>query len=520
MARSSARHGIVRKLGYLLLVLSMAAPAKPLRQTDTVSKKSATARTRAAQTMRPGISLELDNYQPTVGTKVTATVTLQPSVATARCLIDWDDNEKADCQSSLTASHSYAAARTYKVSVQALAGHRNLAAEKFVTVIEPKPELPAPQPSYTLVLEAESRLEAGSPGTFTANLTPAPPAETEVTYKFIWDKKHSDEYRSRSDTLTTSHVFGSPDQYKVTAVATVGNIWEVQGQTIQIDVFAVSAPVPSPPTIRLTAEPDLPLLRQSVQFTIRIDGQLPTNGAVSYCFSWEKESKEFCQESPSAPHAFLTSGIHTVSAAMEQNGNRFAAEPLDITVEETPRYQVSLNPRLFRSETGKQIDFAAELSPFASSRQIEYCFLWGDGKRDCVNQPFARHAFASRGSYFSAVELFIDGQKVARSPSSRIEISWPVWIAVILWGGAIVLVLIVGYRIWRRAGGKDGGQPSKPPVLPEPRIVLSSLPPSYRMAVLKAPPKCLVRIRWVQKPSSGSIMPKGNLIKKKGSAHA
>lgn len=576
MARTSCSYGFIRKLGCLLVVISISTAARPLQQrragTEFTQKKGdfrnraaaavqlttvpnlvGLTASQAASALRnshltpgvvttkvetrnengivlsqnplpdpnkqvpietkvnlvvgwPEIVLKLDNDHPQVGSPVTARVFLKPEIGGVGYSFDWGNGNKSSWQSIPAATSSYSIAKTYTLSVVVEVADMQLPPVKASIAVGPPPTV------YNLDLEADDPvLEAGLQGTFTAKLTPTPPARTEVEYCFAWaDDSAETCQKLPANAITADHIFSNPGQYHVRASAIFNTGERVSSQAVPIHVL-------QRPKISLVPETTFPILGEKAGFTIKVDGELPSTDPVKYCFTWEKAGQESCQEQPDAPHVFTASGIYSVSAEVEQGSRRFAAKPVAIRV-----YEVSLSSDLQRAEAGKPIWFEAKLVPDSLASRMEYCFHWGDGaSKTCGNQRSVPHTFTARATYSNFVDISINGRTVATSKPRDVVIGTPLWLIVVIWGGVLAGCSVIGYWIkkWIEQKNEENIQTSQP-AIPPVRVVPKSRLPRYEMERLKSPPKCLVRIRWVQTPPVGRITPEGNLVKKKGSAHA
>lgn len=444
---------------------------------------------------KPGIRLGLDTDHPEVLKPVTVTTTVTPEIPNTYYYFDWGDGHQDSRQTSPMRSHPYANTGTYAISVTALVNDIKLSASTSVIVVQPAP-------NYSIGIEAaDPTLEAGSKGTFTAKLMPPAPPNVPIDYCFHWGDGSA---ATCSRAGTADHSFTGSGQYDVVATATLATGKEISSPAVRIDVL-------SPPKVRLNPETTFPVLGQKTAFTIAVTGQLPSNAPVRYCFSWESGGTEECQDSSDISRAFTAAGVYRVAAVAEQNGKRFEATPVVLRV-----YELSLTPVPSRAETGKAVKFVAKVAPESLSGLMEYCFHWGDGSQSCGSQSSVEHQFSSTGTYRASAELFVNKRSVATSAVAQVEIAQPVWLTAILWIGGLISVLGISYGI------KKGIKRTTKPPLPVAVRVVPKLgeAPRYQIIKSQALPKYLVRIRWVRPPAKAAISPQGNLVKKKGSAHA
>jgi PKD domain-containing protein len=471
------------------VVLSQAPVADPNRRVNVVLGQ-------------PAVMLRVEKTPAEVDKPITVTAIVTPEMATtAYYYFDWGDGKRDIRQPSGVQSHAYSAPGHYQISVQVLLGDTKLSAQTDVLVVQPV--------KYSLTLEAMNpKLEVDSKGAFVAKLSPPPPASASVKYCFDWNEGPRECVDLAAETAKLEHSFAEPRSHVVTATATLETGATVTSKPVQVEVLA-------PPTVRLIPDTPFPLLGQPSGFTLTIVGQLPSEALVKYCFVWEMGAREDCPGSPRAAHAFNSAGIYDVAGFVEQDGARFAAAPVRLRV-----YEAALAADPPKSETGREINFQTTILPDSLSSLMQYCFNWDDGSRSCAGRSSLGHSFSSRGTYLTSVEVKIGDRTVAASAAVQVVIGWPVWLTAVLWGGGIGAIGSIGYGLkrWSTKRKLKKTRPASPrPVRLVPRLGQA---PKYRMAAPQGLPKCLVRIRWMRGPLSASIEPQGNLVKKKGSAHA
>jgi len=366
----------------------------------------------------------------------------------------------------------------------------------------------------TLTLEGPTTtLNIHEKRTFTAKLQPEVPDGSRVEYCFQWNDGLGDDCGAVS---TREHEFGSEGTYPVSVSVAVNKSARLFSEPLQVQVLepkaVVQTPTPTqkPPTVSLTADTAFPALGRQTGFRILVDGKLPSNGPIQYCFAWDKGTQEACQDSPQATHAFTAAGTYSVSAIVKQDRDRFAAKPVLIRV-----YQVGLTSVLSEAKADKPVHFEAKLSSDLLAKRLKYCFHWGDNTQTCGPAAQADHAFTSGGRYSNFVEVFMNDVKIATSNSVVVTIGWPLWLTILVWAGGVAAVSAAAY----------GVRKARPPrTAPEAWVRVTPHydgNPQYKVTGPKSPPRCLVRIQWVRSSASATINLSGNLIKKKkGSAHA
>jgi hypothetical protein len=331
---------------------------------------------------RPTLLLRANQQQPTAGQTVVFTGSLQPATSgPIQYFFDWGDSTTSGWGPSASASHSFAAERTYIVILAARIGDPIEGAPQMLRTRLAINVQPAPVISHNLVLTSNaSQLQVGQAASFSGTLSP--PA-ARARYRFLWgDQTVSNVTPDPSE----SHAYSAPGSYRVVLVAQVG-AEQIQSNTVAIEVRNITVY-----RLDLTTNTTEIAAGRSVNFTARLE---PLNDAASYVFVWDDGTPATTTGLTTVPHAFMTAGSHTVSVNAIVDDRKIPGNPVSVTVLPPPN-AVSLSANSTRPEVNQIVEFHASILP--ENIGAEYQFNWGDGAiSSWSSSPNQTHNYTSSG---------------------------------------------------------------------------------------------------------------------------
>ncbi len=248
----------------------------------------------------------------------------------------------------------------------------------------------------------------------------------------------------------------------------LSNVLELPGnaaftQHFQIEEIREGRPSVTPsgvPSVRLDANPDVVTEGDSVIFTVTLG---PSVEDVEYFYFFGDGRQERSAE-PRAAHVYERPGLFQAFVQLAQNGDPFA-ESQQITVAVAPdeadpeppppvRMEIRVEPQ--SAAAGQPVVFTALGVP--DNPAIEFRFHFGNAEpTDWSGEATAKHAYADPGAY----EAFVEVRGIPNAPlpvASAPELvnvfpvvesggGVPAWLLIV---GLLLLVVVVGYVLWRR----------------------------------------------------------------------